>query len=52
MPFTFTTSFPGKVIKTDGLVDDFSGEVYWSFLAPALQFGDVKLTLVVDPSAK
>jgi hypothetical protein len=52
MPLTFTTSFNGKIVETNGLSDEDSGEVYWSLLAPTLEFGDVKLMLVVDPSGK
>jgi hypothetical protein len=49
MPLTFTTTFPGKLVETNGLSDEDSGQVYWSLLAPTLEFGDVKLRLVVDP---
>lgn len=48
-PLFFSVSFPGKIVETNGIVDPVTGEVYWSLLPPALEFGDVKLTVVVRP---
>jgi len=50
LPLTYTVSFPGKVVKTDGITDPMTGGVYWSLYAPVVEFGDVTLNLVVDPS--
>jgi len=49
MPLTFAVSFPGKIVRTNGLVDPVTGEVYWSLYDIAVEFEDITLELVVDP---
>lgn len=48
-PITLSISFPGKLVRTNGLVDPFSGEVYWSMYAAAASIGPVNLYAVIDP---
>jgi len=48
-PLFFSVSFPGRVVETDGIEDPVQGDVYWSLLPAALDLGDVKLRLVVQP---
>jgi|GEM_PF-6140716 len=45
----FSVSFPGKIVETDGIVDPVEGDVYWSLFPMALDLGDVKLRVVVQP---
>ena len=50
MPLTFTVSFPGKVVSTNGIVDPVTGEVYWSLYDVAVELEDVTLDVVVNPN--
>jgi hypothetical protein len=46
---TFAVDYPGKVVKTNGIVDEADGVVYWSLLDFAVEFEDVKLDAIVNP---
>ena len=50
-PLTFAVSFPGRAIKTNGLTDPTTGEVYWSLFQDAVSMGDVTLEATIDPGA-
>ncbi|HZO87237.1 MAG TPA: hypothetical protein VFB38_02790 [Chthonomonadaceae bacterium] len=45
---TFIVKMPGKIVDTNGEVDEFTGEVYWSFYPQAAALGDVILTATCD----
>ncbi|MBS1718055.1 MAG: hypothetical protein JSS72_10040 [Armatimonadetes bacterium] len=49
-PLTFTVGFKGRIVKTNGIVDPATGDVYWSLYSAVAEFGDVELRLVVEPS--
>lgn len=51
VPMTFSVSAPGKVVRTNGLVDPINGQVYWSVYDVSAEFQDVTLELVVDPKS-
>jgi hypothetical protein len=44
IPLTFTVSLPGKVVATNGEVDESSGEVFWGLYSGAAISEDVVLT--------
>lgn len=48
---TFAVDYPGKVVKTNGIVDEADGVVFWSLLDFAVEFEDVKLEAEVDPKS-
>ncbi len=39
---TFAVDYPGKIVKTNGIVDEADSVVYWSLLDFAVEFEDVK----------
>lgn len=43
-----SVKLPGRVVATNGTVDNFSREVVWSFYPEAAAFGDVTLTATCD----
>ncbi len=49
MSMVFEIEFPGHLISTNGIVEPFSGKVYWSLYPVAASFGDVTLRAVIKP---
>jgi hypothetical protein len=47
-PLMFLLKSPGKVISSNGEVDELTGEVYWALFAPAAALKPVVLTAVVE----
>jgi len=47
-PLMFVLKFPGRVITTNGEVDELTGEVYWGLFPEAAALKDVILTAVVE----
>jgi len=43
-----SVKLPGRVVATNGTVDNFSHEISWSFYPEAAAFGEVKLTALCD----
>lgn len=43
-----SVKLPGRVVATNGTVDNFSREITWSFYPEAAAFGDIKLTATCD----
>jgi hypothetical protein len=50
IPLTFSVSYPGKILNTNGVSETFSSQVYWSLYSMVVEYEDVKLTLVVEPN--
>jgi hypothetical protein len=51
VPLMFIVKSPGKVISTNGEVDDLNGEIYWAMFPEAASFQPVVLTVIlqIDP---
>lgn len=47
-PLMFIVKSPGKIISSNGEVDELTGEVYWALFPPAASFKPVVLTAVVE----
>ena len=47
-PMMFVLKFPGRVISTNGEVDELTGEVYWALFSQAAALNDVVMTAVVE----
>lgn len=47
-PLMFIVKPSGKVISTNGEVDDFSGEIFWALFEDAAMYEDVVLTAVME----
>jgi len=47
-PLMFTLKTPGRVISSNGELDDFTGDVYWALFPEAASLKDVTLTAVVE----
>lgn len=47
-PLMFILKSPGKIISSNGEVDELTGEVYWALFPPAASFKPVLLTAVVE----
>jgi len=47
-PLLFIVKSPGRVISSNGEVDDLTGEVFWGLFPEAAAFQDVVLTAVVE----
>jgi hypothetical protein len=47
-PLMFIVQPPGKVVSTNGEIDEFSGEVFWALFEDAASFKDVVLTAVME----
>ena len=43
-----SVKLPGRVVATNGVVDNFTGEITWSFYPEAAAFGDLTLTATLD----
>lgn len=44
----FAIKLPGKIVSSNGELDEFTGEVYWSCYTEAAAVGDVTMTAVCD----
>src|SRR5271165_67766 len=51
-PMMFVLKFPGRVVSTNGEVDELTGEVYWALFSEAAALKDVVLTAVVELDGK
>jgi hypothetical protein len=47
-PLMFTVKTPGRVVSSNGELDELSGEVFWALFDEAATFNDVVLTAVVE----
>jgi hypothetical protein len=47
-PLMFTVKSPGKVISSNGELDELTGEVYWALFPPAASLKPIVLTAVVE----
>jgi len=47
-PLLFIVKPPGKVISTNGEVDEFSGDIFWGLFEDAALYQDVVLTAVME----
>jgi hypothetical protein len=47
-PLMFIVKSPGKIISSNGEVDELTGEVYWALFAPAASLKPVVLTAVIE----
>ena len=47
-PLMFVLKTPGKIVSSNGEVDDLTGEVYWALFPPAATLKPVVLTAVVE----
>lgn len=48
-----SVKLPGKIVETDGEIDEVSGEVFWAFYPESAQVGDVVLRAVCEvPGAR
>jgi len=47
-PLMFIVKSPGKIISSNGEVDELTGEVYWALFPPAASLKPVVLTAVVE----
>jgi hypothetical protein len=48
IPLMFIVKPPGKVISTNGEIDDFTGEIFWALFEEAALYQDVVLTAVME----
>jgi hypothetical protein len=48
VPLIFIVKAPGRVVSSNGEVDDLTGEVFWGLFSEAAAFKDVVLTAVVE----
>lgn len=48
VPLMFVLKAPGRVVSSNGEVDDLTGEVFWALFSDAAAFQDVVLTAVVE----
>ncbi len=47
-PLMFIVKPPGKVVSTNGEIDEFSGEIFWALFEDAASHQDVVLTAVLE----
>jgi len=47
-PLMFIVKPPGKVVSTNGEIDEFSGEVFWALFEDAASYKDIVLTAVLE----
>jgi hypothetical protein len=47
-PLMFIVKTPGRIVSTNGELDDLSGEVFWAFFDEAAAFNDIVLTAVIE----
>jgi len=48
VPLLFVVKAPGRVVSSNGEVDELTGEVFWGLFSEAAAFKDVVLTAVVE----
>ena len=48
VPLIFIVKAPGRVVSSNGEVDELTGEVFWGLFSEAAGFKDVILTAVVE----
>ncbi|HEV1286984.1 MAG TPA: hypothetical protein VNU44_16805, partial [Bryobacteraceae bacterium] len=47
-PLMFVVKSAGKIVSSNGEVDELTGEVYWALFPPAASFKPVVMTAVVE----
>ena len=47
-PLMFVVQPPGKVVSTNGEIDEFSGEIFWALFEEAASYKDVVMTAVLE----
>jgi len=47
-PLMFIVKPPGKVVSTNGEIDEFSGEIFWALYDDAASYKDIVLTAVME----
>jgi hypothetical protein len=47
-PLMFIVQPPGKVISTNGEIDEFTGEIFWAMFEGAATYQDVVMTAVLE----
>ncbi len=47
-PLMFIVQPPGKVVSTNGEIDEFSGEIFWALFEDAASYKDVVMTAVLE----
>jgi hypothetical protein len=47
-PLMFIVKPPGKVVSTNGEIDEFTGEIFWALFEEAAAYQDVVLTAVLE----
>lgn len=47
-PLMFIVKPPGKVVSTNGEIDEFGGEIFWALFEEAAMYQDVVMTAVVE----
>jgi len=47
-PLMFIVQPPGKVVSTNGEIDEFSGEIFWALFEDAAAYKDVVMTAVLE----
>jgi hypothetical protein len=47
-PLMFVVRPPGKVVSTNGEIDEFSGEIFWALFEEAASYKDVVMTAVLE----
>jgi hypothetical protein len=47
-PLMFIVHPPGKVVSTNGEIDEFSGEIFWALFEDAATYKDVVMTAVLE----
>jgi hypothetical protein len=47
-PLMFIVQPPGKVVSTNGEIDEFTGEIFWAMFEEAASYKDVVLTAVLE----
>jgi hypothetical protein len=47
-PLMFIVQPPGKVVSTNGEIDDFNGQVFWALFEDAASYKDVVMTAVLE----
>ncbi len=47
-PLMFIVHPPGKVVSTNGEIDEFSGEIFWALFEEAASYQDVVMTAVLE----
>jgi hypothetical protein len=52
VPLMFIVKTPGRIVSSNGEIDELAGEVYWALFSDAASFKDVVLTAVVEVGDK